>query len=560
MVPSVVRTRLEKTPYDFELGGETADTCKRISFWTAGFVGAVAVVVLAGWMLDIEALKSVLPGFVTMKVNTAISLALLAAGIMTGRGLPARLLFAAVPALFGALTAVQYMFELDLGIDNFIIAEQPDAAETSNPGRMAPMTAFNFVLLSAALVVALMNVKQRIVEIFVGFPFIVSLTAFIGYIFSVKQFYGIAGYTKMALHTSVVFMLLCAAVVLARPDRPFCAVIVGSGSGSRTIRRLLIPFVVVLVSVSWLTVRGMKLNLYVPEFGTSLVIISAILILCVMFWMHARSLNRYEHAIRSHDREVTQAYESLRHSEEHVQTLNRELEKKLTELADAYKELETFSYSVSHDLRAPVRAIDGFSRILLEDYAKTLDDEGKRILGVIVANTKNMGQLIEDLLEFSRCGRQEMRMSMVDMNELVKDVSENVVGANVRVDLKKLPNATGDYAMVRQVVTNLVSNAVKFSSRNPSPSVEIGSMPDGPQVVYYVKDNGAGFDMKYSDKLFGVFQRLHTSAEFEGTGVGLAMVQRIIQRHGGRVWAEGKVDCGATFYFSLPYKGEAHGN
>jgi light-regulated signal transduction histidine kinase (bacteriophytochrome) len=239
-----------------------------------------------------------------------------------------------------------------------------------------------------------------------------------------------------------------------------------------------------------------------------------------------------------------------------------ELEQRVIErtaqLEAANKELEAFSYSVSHDLRAPLRAIDGFSRIILEDYLDKLDDEGKRLLNVIGNNTQKMGQLIDDLLVFSRLGRQEISPSDIRMTELAKRVFEDIKPLpnerNLQFNIKTLPVAQGDRSLIKQVFANLLSNAIKFTRPKEMGSIEIGGTNDGAENIYYVKDNGVGFDMQYVDKLFGVFQRLHSAAEFEGTGVGLAIVQRIIHRHGGRVWAEGKVGEGATFYFSLPAK------
>ena len=241
-----------------------------------------------------------------------------------------------------------------------------------------------------------------------------------------------------------------------------------------------------------------------------------------------------------------------------VKKLNEELENNVVQLEAANKELEAFAYSVSHDLRAPLRAIDGFSQIILEDYLDKLDDEGRRVLNVIRGNTKKMGQLIDDLLVFSRLGRQELRASGIDMGKLAKAVSEELKLAvperKLKFTINTLIPAQGDQAMIRQVFVNLLSNAVKFTRPKENATVEIGGGREGNENIYYVKDNGVGFDMQYVDKLFGVFQRLHSAAEFEGTGVGLAIVQRIIHRHGGRVWAEGKVGDGASFYFSLPAK------
>jgi PAS domain S-box-containing protein len=247
-------------------------------------------------------------------------------------------------------------------------------------------------------------------------------------------------------------------------------------------------------------------------------------------------------------------------AEEEVRTVNAELDQRVkdrtAQLAAANRELEAFSYSVSHDLRAPLRAIDGFGRILSEDYEHRLDAEGQRLIGIISSETRRMGRLIDDLLTFSRMGRQEMAPSRVDMTALARSVFEEqeaqAPGRTLKLELKPLPSTRGDPAMMRIALGNLLSNAIKFTRRRDLAVIEIGTRQEDGQTVYYVKDNGVGFDMTYAHKLFGVFQRLHSPEEFEGTGVGLAMAQRIIHRHGGRIWAEGKVDEGAVFSFSSP--------
>ncbi|MHB1147776.1 MAG: sensor histidine kinase [Lutibacter sp.] len=219
------------------------------------------------------------------------------------------------------------------------------------------------------------------------------------------------------------------------------------------------------------------------------------------------------------------------------------------------KELEAFSYSVSHDLRAPLRSINGYAEILNEDYGTKLDDEGKRIIEIIRDNATRMGILIDDLLSFSRLGRKEIQMTEIDMNVLAKEVMVELnisMTHHAKIKIGNLHEVKADYSLLRQVLFNLISNAVKYSSKKKIPIVEISSEEKSGEIIFSVKDNGAGFDMQYADKLFGVFQRLHSQDEFEGTGVGLAIVQRIISRHKGRSWAEGKVNEGAIFYFSLP--------
>lgn len=228
------------------------------------------------------------------------------------------------------------------------------------------------------------------------------------------------------------------------------------------------------------------------------------------------------------------------------------------ELEQKNKELESFSYSVSHDLRAPLRAIIGFSRILTEEYGDGLDDEGRRLLGVVRENSERMGQLIDDLLEFSRLGRKPLSMAEINMQRMADEVFRQIRAdgwQSHRFVMGSLPPARGDAALVRQAWANLLGNAIKFSSKREQPVIEVSARENGAELVYCVKDNGAGFDMRFYDKLFGVFQRLHAQDEYPGTGVGLAIVQRVVVRHGGRVWAEGREGEGATFYFSLP-KGE----
>jgi PAS domain S-box-containing protein len=247
-------------------------------------------------------------------------------------------------------------------------------------------------------------------------------------------------------------------------------------------------------------------------------------------------------------------------AEAEILRLNRELEQRVVQrtaaLEAANREMEAFSYSVSHDLRAPLRAISGFASALEQDCAASLDDEGKRYLSLIRQGASRMGHLIDDLLDLSRSSKGELAMQTVDMAALARQVYDELRAAvperNIQFILGDLPSSPGDPALIRQVLANLLSNAIKYTSRKSEAVIEVTGKAEQDENIYSVKDNGAGFDMQFSNRLFGVFQRLHTHEEFEGNGIGLAIVKRIVERHGGRLWAQGEVEKGAEFSFTLP--------
>jgi len=241
---------------------------------------------------------------------------------------------------------------------------------------------------------------------------------------------------------------------------------------------------------------------------------------------------------------------------EELRLANAGMQRRTDDLESINAELESFSYSVSHDLRAPLRAVIGYARAIQEDYGPQLDDEGRRLLSVVNDEAMRMGALIDDLLAFSRLGRQTMESAPVNMMRLARDVFAEQTSSpdqpQPNFEISELPAVRGDLVLLRQVWANLISNAIKFSSKRSDPHVRVWGAPDGDRMIYHVGDNGAGFDMRYADKLFGVFQRLHRTDEFPGTGVGLGIVQRIVNRHGGTVWADAKLGAGATFSFALP--------
>jgi signal transduction histidine kinase len=252
---------------------------------------------------------------------------------------------------------------------------------------------------------------------------------------------------------------------------------------------------------------------------------------------------------------LTRALEGQRLRRENAELQERE-QRRSEELAAAYQALEAFSYSISHDLRAPLRTIDSFAQVLEDDFAAPLGEEGRRVIGIIRRGSQTMDQLIVGLLEFSRVGRGRLDLDRIDMTALARAAAAEVMagytGAKPHIDIADLPAVAGDATVMRQVWCNLIGNALKYSAKRPEPRIRVSGRIDNREAIYQVEDNGAGFDMRYADKLFGVFQRLHRTEDFSGTGVGLAIVHRIVGRHGGRIWAQGAPDAGACFQFALP--------
>ena len=276
----------------------------------------------------------------------------------------------------------------------------------------------------------------------------------------------------------------------------------------------------------------------------------------IVAWFSAAG-RRIENGLRQARDRLQVELEQRKRREEEIRQLNQQLVKQAAELEASNKELESFAYSVSHDLRAPLRHVIGYSELLQKQASSSLDDKSRRYMQTILESAKRMGNLIDDLLGFSRIGRAETKKTAVNLEQLVREVvaelRQETNGREIAWKIGALPVCYGDRSMLKLVLANLVSNAVKFSRMRAPAEIEIGCADEKDNLIeVFVRDNGAGFDMQYVNKLFGVFQRLHRSEEFEGTGIGLATVQRIIHRHSGKVRAEGAVDQGATFYFSLP--------
>jgi PAS domain S-box-containing protein len=672
-------------------------TLKNWSKYLSVTVIAFSCFVIIGWLFNVGFLKHPFPGFVGMNPVTAILFILsgITLYLLTLEKIGQHSIFTVVLPIIimgsGLFIFSGTVFNFDPRIDNLLFTASLREDLVNNfPNRMAPNTAFCFFLtgFSLLLIKNQNDRKKNLAQLLAFAIFFIGLLSILGYLYKVDRFYGFLNYIPMAIHSAICFLLLSVALLFSFPGKGIMKNFTSEYSGSTSARFLIPVAVIIPILLGYLRLLGEWAVYYSSEFGAAILVISLIIILFILIWYNAYSLNKKdtlrqqaeiktkeannflntvldnipnmifvkdEKELRfvkfnkagekllgvsaddligkndydffpkdqadfftNKDKEVIHNGDLLDIPEEPIQTkkgerwlhtkkipvilneskflvgiseditekreyesqliklnaeleakieertkeiaeLNRDLEKKVLDrteqLTSVNKELESFSYSVSHDLRAPLRAINGYAKMIEEDYGKLMDDEGKRLLSNVQYNAQRMGNLIDDLLAFSRLGRKELLKTDVNIKELVEGTIADLaktIQHRAKIEIRELHNAKADYSLISQVFYNILANAVKYSSKRESPLIIIDSKKNENEVIYCIKDNGAGFDMKYINKLFGIFQRLHADSEFEGTGVGLAIVQRIISKHGGKVWAEAEVDKGASFYFSLP--------
>jgi signal transduction histidine kinase len=518
----------------------------------AVLVATIGVVVLLGWAGEDSTLKSVHATLVAMNPVTAAAFLLAAASLFLSANLSdssvARRFAGVLAVTVVAIAALRLLGYVgpDVGVDRLLFSDRLNAEAI--PNRMAPNTAGAFLLSGFALLGLYLPSRRAAVasQVLSLFVLAIALVTLCGYAYHSASLVRVREFIPMALHTAFGFAILSGGILCARPRGALFRHLLSDETGSRMARKLLFAAIGIPFVLGWLRVRAESAGLFDSATGAALMAVTWIAILGAMVWWQARALNRAD-ATRTGN-------------ENRIAALNRELQHRATEVEATNRELEAFSYSVSHDLRAPLRSITSFSQALLEDCADMLDERGRDYLERVVRGGHRMAELIEDVMILSRITRAEMERTAVDMsaaaNEIVTDLSESEPHRVVEVQVQPGLVAEGDPKLLRIAIANLLGNAWKFTARATRPCIEFGALPGhNGERVFFVRDNGAGFDMQHAERLFGPFQRLHTEAEFTGTGVGLATVQRVVRRHGGRIWAQSAVSKGAAFFFTVCNEG-----
>lgn len=539
------------------------DTAVTARFETASAIGAAAstllgAIVLAGWAARSETLTEVLPGHVSMKPNTALGF-MLSGGALTVLRLAgasatsrrAARAAASVVVAIGSLTLVEYWTGRSFGIDELLFDDVLGSVGTSQPGRMAPATALAFLLLGVALLSidrgndSPVTPAQGLATSGAG----IGLLALTGYLYGAGGSLGLAGVTRVAIHTSAGLLLLGASILCARPTFGLVRPLAFAGPQGMSARRFALAAVAVPVLLGALHVFGERRGWWDGEFGAALLSTSTVGVFGAVAFVATRRASELDAARRASERGALEAERSFRSE------LERRVADRTAQLAASVRELESFSYTVAHDLRAPLRSIDGFARALEEDCTERLDTAGIDSLTRVRKAAQHMGVLLDSLLELSRVSRAPVEREALDLSATAEDLVDRLrradPGRDVEVRIAPDLRASGDRVLVELLLGNLMENAWKFTSHHQDALIEVGAARDRGPGVFFVRDDGAGFDMSYSATLFGPFQRLHSGHEFPGTGIGLATVERVVRLHSGQVWAEAAVERGATFFFTL---------
>jgi signal transduction histidine kinase len=519
---------------------------RQVSRAAAWAVLLLGFVVVAAWLLDLGGFWFISP-LLLMKFSTAVCFALSGTALLVLQDEPVSTRATRIAQLLGSgvlglavLTLLATLTAIDFSLESLLaLLYAEPAVEIALP---APNAMLGFVFIGIMLVLfdAEWGGRPPARYAFLVVAFIAFISA-LGHLYDISPLYQIGRYSLMPPHAAVGLLLVVVSALFARPKAGLTSLLAREGPAGLMARSMTPVAILLPVVAGWLARMGRRAELYDAAFGYAIFAIAAVVGLLLMVAYNASR--------------IEEADEERRGAEAETRRLNRRLLRQAADLTAANKELEAFSYSVSHDLRAPLRAIDGFSLAVLEDEGPRLTPDGRDYLVRVRAASQRMGDLIDGLLQLSRLSRLELEPAQLDLGRLVTEKRQVLQEAeperSVTWSIAEGVEAEGDSRLLRALLDNLLDNAWKFTRGKDPAIIEFGAIPDEGGLVYYVRDNGAGFDMEHAGKLFGAFQRLHGVSEFEGLGIGLATAQRIIRRHGGRIWAEGRPGQGAVFYFTL---------
>jgi signal transduction histidine kinase len=506
--------------------------------WKAIFAIVVGYHVLIGWLFDIQVLKSPGPAFSPMTLNEAICAVLAGIALFQAQKYPAQSgqkrigvwICGGLTALIGVFSLVQHLTGLNLGTNAWstplLLALRHDA---TLPGDMATMSALDFLIIGLCLILLDRPRAVRSVEVLSLISAAVSLLAIAGYLYNAKGFDG-----QMPLYGALVIFFLSTGILSARPDRGIMAKISSNSFGGLMARRLLPATLLIPLLLGFLQYRGLRAGLYSPEPGLAVFAVANVLLFLFVIWWGVNSLH---------------GMDTKRRKAEH------DLQEMAGKLARSNADLEQFAYVASHDLKEPLRAISGSVQILQERYGTGLEAGADEVIKHTVDGANRMQTLIDDLLAYSRLTTREAVVEPTDLKETVAEVLTNlehsIKESRAVITHDPLPTVEADRTQLLQVFQNLISNAIKYRSQR-TPKIHIGFEDKGAEYLFYVRDNGIGIAPQYADRIFRIFQRLHTRKEYSGTGIGLAVCKKIIERHGGRIWVESEPEEGSRFNFTLP--------
>ena len=616
------------------------------------------MIVLLGWYLDILTLKSVLPGLATMKVNTAVCFVLSGLSLLlyadqtVKRVIDLKHAFAALVALVGALTLCEYLFGWDIGIDEFLYKETSAIGGSFAPGRMAFITALNFLLIGSSLLLLDRSKFFRMSEVFLLIVAFNSLLALIGYAYGIQSLYGIYFYSSIALHTAVLFPILVVGTLCLHPERGLMGIVTSDTMGGVVVRRLLPAAILVPLLMGWLRLIGERAGAYSTEFGLALFALSNIIVFTILIVWSGRHLHQLDVERKRAGEELRESYllsESLLQNlpfgvdivdeQGNILFMNKtmmtalggngvgsrcwtlykddkrqcrdcplktgveldeikslethdvfggkvylvshvgmifkgrktvlevfaditerkqaeeKIQRTLEDLERSNKELEQFAYVASHDLQEPLRMVSSFTQMLERRYKDKLDADASDFIGFAVDGANRMQVLINDLLMYSRVGTRGKPFEPTDMNEVLGQAIVNlrvaIEESHTMITNDELPTVRADATQIVQLFQNLLSNSIKFRGNN-TPLVHVSFTEKSDEWVFSVKDNGIGIAPAYHERIFVIFRRLQTKEEYPGTGIGLAICKKIVERHGGKIWVESELGKGSTFYFTIP--------